>query len=125
MNRSIPITPFQVQKKLNQVSCPACGEAKFKVAHVEGNPDEEHFEVACLQCGLKMRVVVIPRVVIEGIEAMEPPEERQVLEAKCPLCGGVGARFNFRCHLESGADYDMVTCRHCGSPYKKEITPGP
>ncbi|MDC4225852.1 MAG: hypothetical protein MPW15_16780 [Candidatus Manganitrophus sp.] len=62
---------------------------------------------------MKMRVVVIPRRVIEEIEAMEPPEERHVLEAKCPFCGGIGARFNFRFHLESGVDFDVVTCRHC------------
>ncbi len=71
-----------------------------------------------------MRVVVIPRRVIEGIEAMEPPEERQILEAKCPFCSGIGARFNFRFHLETGTDHDVVTCRHCGRAYKKEITSG-
>ena len=92
---------------------------------MEGNPGEEHFEAACRRCALKMRVVVIPPVVIEEIEAMEPPEERHVLEAKCPFCGEVGAAFDFRCHLETGIDYDVVTCRHCGQPYKKEITPGP
>lgn len=71
-----------------------------------------------------MRVVVIPRMVIEGIEAMEPPEERQVLEAKCPFCGGIGSRFNFRCHLENGVDFDMVTCRHCRRAYKEPTAPG-
>ncbi len=72
-----------------------------------------------------MRVVVIPPVVIEGIEAMEPPEERHVLESRCPFCGGVGAAFDFRCHLATGADYDVVTCRHCRRSYKEAITPGP
>lgn len=123
-SKRVPINPLDVQKKLNEISCPACGDVKFQVTRVEGNPDEEHFEAACRRCGLKMRVVVIPRVVIEGIEAMEPPEERQVLEAKCPHCGGVGARFQFRCHLETGVDYDVVTCRHCRRPYRKEILPG-
>lgn len=108
---------------MNGVSCPACGEAKFQVAHVEGNPEEAHFEAVCRPCGLKMRVVVIPPGVIEEIEAMAPPEERQVLEAKCPYCSGIGARFNFRCHLESGVDYDVVTCRHCRRAYKEPVAP--
>jgi len=29
--------------------------------------------------------------------------------------------FIFLCHLESGADYNVVTCKHCGRPYKEAV----
>jgi len=68
-----------------------------------------------------MKVVVIPPAVIEGLESMAPPEERHSLESRCPFCGGVGAAFDFLCHLESGGDYNVVTCKHCLRPYKEAV----
>ncbi|MBI3803654.1 MAG: hypothetical protein HY282_07800 [Nitrospirae bacterium] len=106
------------------MTCPACGEAEFKIERVEGNPDEAHFEAVCQRCLLKMRAVMIPPAVIEALESMEPHEGRPVLEARCPHCGGVGAAFDFRCHLENAIDYDVVTCRHCRRVYKEKVTPG-
>lgn len=90
----------------------------------ENNPDEEIFDATCGGCGLKMKVVVIPPAVIEGLESMAPPEERHTLEGHCPFCGGVGATFDFRCHPESGVEYNVVTCKHCGRPYKEPLSPG-
>jgi transcription elongation factor Elf1 len=117
------ISPFEIQKKLNQVSCPVCSDAKFKIERVEGNPDEAHFNAVCQRCDLKMKVVVIPPGVIRGLESMAPPEERRSLESVCPFCNGVGATFDFLCHLPSGTDYYVVTCTHCGQPYKEAAAP--
>lgn len=111
--------PIEVKKKLNQVGCPACGESRFKLEPVEGNPGEAHFDAICGACGLKVKVVAIPPAVIEGLESMAPPEGRHALEGHCPDCGGVGAAFDFLCHPESGTDYNIVTCKHCGKPYKE------
>lgn len=113
--------PIDIKKKLNQASCPGCGEAKFHLEPVEGNPEEAHFDALCGGCGLKIKVVAIPPAVIEELESMAPPEERHTLESRCPSCGGVGAAFNFLCHPETGADYNVVTCKHCGKPYKEAV----
>lgn len=116
------IKALEIQKKLNQVSCPVCSDAKFKIEPTEGNPGEAHFNAVCQRCDLKMKVVAIPSAVIEGLASMAPPEERPLLESRCPFCNGVGATFDFLCHLESGTDYNVVTCKHCSRPYKEAIT---
>ncbi len=113
--------PVEIQKKLNQVSCPVCSDSKFTLAPAEGNPGEAHFDAVCGGCGLKVKVVAIPPAVIEGLESMAPPEGRHTLESRCPFCNRVGAAFDFLCHLESGADYNVVTCKHCGQPYKEAV----
>lgn len=106
---------------MNQVSCAACGAAKFTINPVEGNPGEAHFNAVCGGCGLKMKVVAIPPSVIEGLESMAPPEARHALESRCPSCNGVGAAFDFLCHPESGADYNILTCKQCGKSHKEAI----
>lgn len=106
---------------MNDVSCPVCNDTRFKVERAEGNPDEAHFDAICHRCGLKMRVVVIPASVIGRLESMAPPEERPVLEAPCPFCKETGASFHFRCHIESGADFDVVTCRHCRRCFRSAV----
>ena len=68
-----------------------------------------------------MKVVAIPPTVIEGLESMSPPEERHTLESRCPFCNSIGATFDFLCHLPSGADYNVVTCKQCGQPYKEAV----
>jgi transcription elongation factor Elf1 len=116
-----------VQKKLNQVSCPVCGNAQFQVAPerpVEGSLDEAYFSAICRRCDLKIKVVAIPPAVIEQLESMEPHEKRPVTEGRCPFCNKVGAAFDFRCHLKPDVGFDIVTCRHCSQPYKEPISAG-
>ena len=92
---------------------------------MEGSLDEAYFKAVCGRCDLKVKAVAIPPAVIERLESMAPPEKRAVTEGRCPFCNKVGATFDFRCHLESGVDFDIVTCKHCGQPYKEAITPDP